>query len=550
MEHDDWIQVVDEGLWCSQEDDLVCVRRSYASALTSCVDAAIPQQGTSPLNMQLLSRKKRNDKAACDEKEDDPVYDETRRRWRKQLVKGGLVKRMVHAYYEQEPNYLTVLRPKRDGLMATTAIDEQLPELLTRESATLNKKKRWEAVRELFYELELAGIATSAQVPKPPYGRGGATPPLECERFIVHATKWVAFQSSKLQHWQQRLAERDAVVSRYVKQGLVPWYALDSQMPTNVTVERNKRSNTHRHYFEAIRGVLRALPRRGALSKREARAFTPGVATSSGAPAMARNVRAAANGVVNESVELAFGRTVFLTFVSIAGKIHNIEKVEINRDEESMLRHRNNQIVSARKKFRNYCWVATEGSEAYVERFRLSVRLASTGDWLGLGEHRGSSNCWDEVAISLASAECATVRADDIFGIECTAVRFHALSWFHSPSFRVGAYGGDLSKERPRMCATVTPKVENHHDVVTYDLYWTRFSEDDDDENQRRVRNRLLRTHAHKPRFIRWKDRYGASAHQRRRSKRKGFAREIKDASADYDESRSFNHQRNDGDCI
>lgn len=552
MEHDDWVQVVEDGLWFSQEeDDLVCVRRSYASALVSCGDAAMmPQHRTSPLHMQLPCKQKKNGKIACEEKEDDGIHEESGRRWRKQLVKGGLVKRWIYENIRQEPNSLTVLRPKRDGLMAMTAIDEQLPELLTRESATLNKKKRWEAVRELFHELELAGIATPALAVKPPYGRGDMSPPLECERFIVQATKWVALQSNKVRHRLEVLAARDAVVSRYDKQGVVPWYALDSQMPAKVTAERNKRHGTQRCYFDPMRGSLRAPSRRGALSKREARAFTPGVAIASGAPAMTNNVRAAANGVVNYSVELAFGRAVFLTFVSVAGKIHDTEQVEVDQEKDSKLRYRNKQIVSTRKRYTSYCWVAIQGTDAYVERVELFVRLASTGAWLGLGEHQASSNGRDEVAISLASAGCATLRSDGIFGIECTAVRFRALSWYRSPALRVGAYGKYLCADRGHLRPTLSPKVENDDEAVIYDLYSTTFLRDDDGMSQRLVRTRLLRTHAHKPRRTRGSYRFHRDERRDRPSKRNTFARQIKDATADYDERRAFNYQRNDGDFM
>jgi hypothetical protein len=143
------------------------------------------------------------------------------------------------------------------------------------------------------------------------------------------------------------------------------------------------------------------------------------------------NVCAAQRAVAEEAIDLVFGRSVSVTYASLAGKIHDTA-LEVCRDDElGMKTSRYNRRATRRKH------MALERTEAYCDRVEISARLSSNPrEWVSLGVFEGCRDGHTEKPIFLG--DCGTGGA-----VHCIALRFRAVSWHNRPYLRVGAYGFD-----------------------------------------------------------------------------------------------------------
>ena len=173
---DDWVlDLGKDEFFCSEDAGMVCVRRAYC---------AVAAEGPPPKSRTMINvskkttrRKAREEKAGDDAAED--VVDffeepELRPRSRKALAKVGLIERMPSWFGSADvENSIEVYgtRPRYPGgLVAATAVDALVPELMTR-PATLNRKSRWQALTDVLETLVREGSATVLSVPDP-LGRG------------------------------------------------------------------------------------------------------------------------------------------------------------------------------------------------------------------------------------------------------------------------------------------------------------------------------------------------------------------------------------------
>lgn len=221
-----------------------------------------------------------------------------------------------------------------------------------------------------------------------------------------------------------------------------------------VLYEINSPSNIAEEH-QPLRATLRATPGTSALLSR--RAFSPGVAGACGS--LSQGVRAAQNAVVNEAVDLVFGRPVLVTYASIAGKIHDTtyERVQLAKAQDYKPRYYNSEIVipeenDSRAK-RTRIHVAVEGTEAYCDRVEISARLTlNPRVWVSLGVFAGCRDGHTENTIYLGDCPAAQKHSG---AISCIALRFRALSWHNKPMLRVGAYGveSEVSKNQRKAVA-------------------------------------------------------------------------------------------------
>ena len=518
---EDWVAVSVDEWYVEDKDDMVCVRRLYSvvvAELTKSTANGVVVPRTTMTKKAAIVVKKEED----EEPEEEWMPGKRDEKRGKALVKGGLVERYPSWCSEEDGDGIEVkCRPERDGLVATTAVDDLVPELLgsqRRNAATLNKRQRWSKVWDLLEALVAEGTATVVQVPEP-LRRGNYTcAPQTVYRYAVKATSFLPRMESSTQKStkDRQRQSRERTVYRYVKQQLIPWYEMTTDVPQVILAARDKHTESNeKPPFDALTGILRAPPKRRPLTKKERRAFAPSVSKS------VPNVRAALNGVVDRAVELYFGRRVFVTYVAISGKIHDTVQVDAeDEDDDKPRRYRDGQVVGEQQKRK--VWLGLDGTDAYCLRISIEARLSA--DWLPLGEYVGPASGRDEILHSLADSVHATLR-DGVFGVYCTGLRFRGIEYHRSPALRVGAFGADLNPRRSTMSTSFTTKEDDDDDIVVYQLSTAK--QDQDEE-----RATLLKKFALKPR--RTSGAYWDYPKCPRMAKRKLFAKEITDATDAY----------------
>ena len=384
---------------------------------------------------------------------------------------------------------------------------------------------------------------------------------MEASHFV---TQEKDFESRREKAARDR-TKKDRTVFHYVKRRLALWYEIDGEVPSAIIAAREQRDryqqqetlqeeehqqrrrrrgeeqenrsfqqstqrepNKKKELFEALHGILRSAPKQRPLTKRQRRAFAPSVAKC-------QNVRAAANGVVERAVELHFGRAVFVTFVTLSGKIHDTVEVDDDLDDEERneLRYRDGRVVDDRQK-RKKVFLGLDGTDAYCERVAIEALDLKGGCWMSLGDFGGPPSGPAEIARSLGDCCHASLR-DGVKGVACTGLRFRAITWRRSPALRVGAYGSDLSlgQSRPRQTSPTLPQ----DDAVVYQLRYTAQPTALDDPRAD-ARSKLFLKYALKPRRTSAYDYYGDKTS--RQKKHLEFARHIKAAIDDDDDPHNY----------
>lgn len=411
----------------------------------------------------------------------------TRGRGGKKSLKHSLVKRCPTTPYRMEmidDRVEVTNRPStdKDGMRPKTAVDDVLPELLVMSvgEASLGRLKRWEEVVELFRHLEENGDAVRVAIPS---SRGCndrgrySDPPLDSDSYVVRANGFVPssqFQHPRHQYRSSNSSWRGEKVYHWHRKRWAVLYEINS--PSDIAEEH-----------KPLRATLRATP--GTTSLLSRRAFSPGVAGACGS--LSQGVRAAQNAVVNEAVDLVFGRPVLVTYASIAGKIHDTthERVQLTKAQEYKPRYYNSEIVipdengSRAKRARIH--VAVEGTEAYCDRVEISARLTlNPRVWVSLGVFAGCRDGHTEQAIYLGDCPAAQKHSE---AVSCIALRFRALSWHNKPMLRVGAYGVESEAcKNQRKTVAVSNGDAIFENGVQYTLHRYKNREDGRDSTWRR----------------------------------------------------------------
>eukprot|EP00568_Trieres_chinensis_P010294 CAMPEP_0183295960 /NCGR_PEP_ID=MMETSP0160_2-20130417/3714_1 /TAXON_ID=2839 ORGANISM="Odontella Sinensis, Strain Grunow 1884" /NCGR_SAMPLE_ID=MMETSP0160_2 /ASSEMBLY_ACC=CAM_ASM_000250 /LENGTH=549 /DNA_ID=CAMNT_0025457511 /DNA_START=31 /DNA_END=1680 /DNA_ORIENTATION=- len=363
----------------------------------------------------------------------------------KRSLKHSLVKRwpqtsMYLDWPRHTDEYIEVVsRTKKGfGLVSKTVLDDNLPELIRRSTATLGCAGRWKSVIDLLDSLEADGKAIRQALNEPtrfinPRFHQCESMPHEKIKYSVKSNGTIN-QSTR----QKKTGEFNQIIMRHCNESSKwkVWYGLSLEQPPVGDLP--------------LHGSLRApagmAPLRGGARK----AFTPGVAPSCGAAATHLHVASAKRAVVGGTVDLVFGRNVAVTHASLAGKIHDtsLEALRVSKF------HSRGWDLDVDDSFKpllaegalcRLCLVGIEGTDAYCTRVQISARisLGPTRRWVDLGVFDACKDGHNEVAIPLGG--CVAASPDG--AVRCVALRFRAVSWRNKPLLRVGAYGQDLDCE-------------------------------------------------------------------------------------------------------
>lgn len=493
--------------WCSvRDDDAAWWYRDDGEFVSLCRSwTAVVADGEwnvqAPACLPNVAPKGKIVKAApCDDEERDDAT-KTRRNGKK-AVKAGLMARRE----DRDGAKIGVVGRARQGdVVATTEIDDMMPELLMFSEATLDRGQRWVKVRAKLDELVEQGVATQL-------GEWTSTASEVVTRYAIQASGHAKMSRKPM----SAAADRRRRVMRRVKGKLVQWYTLGGEPPALVVAARAKQGDA---CFQPLRGALRAPPKRTALTRKERRAFAPSVAAATGASSTIRDVRAAVNGVALGAVELDFGMPVFVTFVVLSGKIHDTVEISDDEDDDDVKptpQFRNGVLLNKRPvKIRH---AALEGTDAYCSSVNLSARVGN--DWVNLGEVPGPvRGGHTEVAVPIGD----TLRGG-VAGILCTALRFKPVSWHRAPALRVGAFGEPAQSRQNRKGKA---KADDDDDVI-YEVITPREQGDDD-----RGRASILHRYARRPSYVKYRCSYN-DLRVGRSSKAKIFADEIADGQHAY----------------
>lgn len=493
-DEDSWCTVSDDDAWwCRDDGEFVSLCKSWKAVVADGEwDLRAPELvPTCPVKRKVVKT------VACD---DDELVDATKaRRNGKKTVKTGL---MFRREDRDGAKIGVAVRSRQGDVVATTDIDEMMPELLMFSEATLDRGQRWVSVRAKLDELVERGVATQL-------GEWTSTSSEVVTRYAIQASGHAKLGRKPV----TRAAERRRQVLRYVKGKLVLWYTLGGDPPALVVAARAKHGDA---FFQPLRGALRAPPKRGPLTRKERRAFAPSVAAATGATSQIVDVRAAANGVALGAVELDFGKPVFVTVVVLSGKIHDTVDVTDDEDDSDDVkptpRFRNGVLLNKRHVKTRFA--ALEGTDAFCARVNISARVGN--DWVGLGEVPGPTSGHTEMAVPIGD----TWR-NGVTGIFCTALRFKPVAWQRAPALRVGAFG-----EQSRLNRKGKAQADDDDDVI-YEVTVPKEQGDDD-----RGRASILHRYSRRPNYS---SRYRYDYWRVRRSnKAKIFADEIADGEREY----------------
>ena len=446
------------------DDDTVCEVAVAPCALRIASPVAVAAAAGTPVRDRLVCC----DNLREDENHDFDDFEPTRRH--RARHSSTLVRRCGGSISSNDE--IEVLRRGfvEGGLRPCTPLDRLVPELLRRPTATLGRRQRWVHLAELLERLEREGLCWRTKPAERAFERGrDGRGPLDIVRYAVKADEWLRADVAADAHLDAARARRrsrhggGSRVYRVGKGGkCLLWYELACKLPlfqaTRVAAAAAA-AGTRKQQPVPLRGVLKAPPKLAPLTKKQRRAFAPGVAARCGAATTACDARLARSAVVRGAVELDFGRRVLVTHASIAGQIHETHSRAVVHDRDG--------LVVPRSAGASPGWVAIEGTEAYVTRFELSARLAANcGEWTCIGEFTGCcDNGRDECAVALDACAAAMTRKDGVSGLECTALRFRAVH-FHgaSPMLRVGAYGLEALSD-----ATNKKKAQTLADATDHD---------------------------------------------------------------------------------